>query len=66
MWNNSKMDPEPEERSSDAQDRTREQVLPISVPGTWLLILQPREAAPLLEHTTPRRRPERVRYPWER
>ena len=39
---------------------------PSIVPGTWLLVLQPREAAPLLEHSTPRRRPERVRYPWER
>lgn len=36
------------------------------VPSTWLLVLQPREAAPPLEHTTPWRRPTQVRYPWER
>ena len=36
------------------------------VPSSWLLVLQKQEVAPPLDHTTPRRRPTRVRFPWER
>lgn len=36
------------------------------VPSAWLLVLQRAEVAPPLEHTTPRRVPTRVRFPWER
>ena len=36
------------------------------VPEWWLLVLSHREVAPPLEHTTPRRIPTRVRFPWER
>ena len=39
---------------------------PVVVPSTWLLVLQKNEIAPPLEHTTPRRIPTRVRFPWER
>ena len=48
------------------QSRAREARAHPAVPGTWLLVLQPREAAPYQQHTTPRRRPVSVRYPWER
>ena len=36
------------------------------VPEHWLLVLLPNEVAPVLEYTTPLRRPTHVRYPWER
>lgn len=36
------------------------------VPEHWLLVLRPREDAPLLEYTSPLRIRTRVRYPWER
>ena len=37
-----------------------------AVPEHWLLVLRRKEVAPVLEYTTPIRRPTHVRYPWER